>query len=58
MHTLDILSLGVGGLGSAVERAHVLECLYRRSISCALIQETHLICRIGLHHLLVGYLFP
>ncbi len=34
MHTLNILSLNVNGLNSAVKR--------RKSISCALIQETHL----------------
>ncbi len=35
MHTLNILSLNVNGLNSAVKRT-------RKSISCALIQETHL----------------
>ncbi len=40
------------GLDSAVERARVLECLHRGSISCALIQETYLICGIGLRYLL------
>ncbi len=42
MHTLNILSLNVNGLNSAVKRTHVLEYLHRKSISCALIQETHL----------------
>ncbi len=52
MHTLDILSLNVNGLDSAVERARVVEYLHRGSISCALIQEAYLICGIGLRHLL------
>ncbi len=42
MHTLNILSLNVNGLNSAVKRTHVLEYLHRKSISCALIQESHL----------------
>ncbi len=42
MHTLNILSLNVNGLNSAVQRTRVLEYLHRKSISCALIQETHL----------------
>ncbi len=42
MHTLNILSLNVNGLISAVKRTRVLEYLHRKSISCALIQETHL----------------
>ncbi len=42
MHTLNILSLNVNGLNSAVKRTCVLEYLLRKSISCALIQETHL----------------
>ncbi len=42
MHTLNILSLNVNGLNSAVKRTRVLENLHRKSISCALIQETHL----------------
>ncbi len=42
MHTLNILSLKVNGLNSAVKRTRVLEYLHRKSISCALIQETHL----------------
>ncbi len=42
MHTLNILSLSVDGLDSAVEGTRVLEYLHRRSVSCALIQETHL----------------
>ncbi len=44
MHTLNILSLNVNGLNSAVKRTRVLEYLQttRKSISCALIQETHL----------------
>ncbi len=42
MHTLNILSLNVNGLNSAVKRTRVLEYLHRKSISCALIQETHL----------------
>ncbi len=42
MHTLNILSLNVNGLNSAVKRTRVLEFLHRKSISCALIQETHL----------------
>ncbi len=42
MHTLNILSLNVNGLNSAVERTRVLEYLHRRSISFALIQGTHL----------------
>ncbi len=37
MHTLN-----VNGLNSAVKRTRVLEFLHRKSISCALIQETHL----------------
>ncbi len=57
MHALNILLLNVNGLDSAVERARVLEYLHCGSIFCALIQETHLICRTGLCHLLVGYLF-
>ncbi len=57
MHTLNILSLNVNGLNSAVKRTRVLEYLHRKSISCALIQETYLICGTGLRHLLVGYLF-
>ncbi len=39
MHTLNILSLNVNGLNSAVKRTRVLEYLHRKSISCALIQE-------------------
>ncbi len=42
MHTLNILSLNVNGLNSAVKRTRVLEYLHRKPISCALIQETHL----------------
>ncbi len=42
MHTLNILSLNVNGFNSAVKRTRVLEYLHRKSISCALIQETHL----------------
>ncbi len=42
MHTPSILSLNVNGLNSAVKRTRVLEYLHRKSISCALIQETHL----------------
>ncbi len=42
MHTLNILSLNVNGLNSAVKLTRVLEYLHRKSISCALIQETHL----------------
>ncbi len=42
LHTLNILSLNVNGLNSAVKRTRVLEYLHRKSISCALIQETHL----------------
>ncbi len=42
MHTLNILSLNVNGLNSAVKRTRVLEYLHHKSISCALIQETHL----------------
>ncbi len=57
MHALNILSLNVNGLDSAVERARVLEHLHRGSIFCALIEETYLICGTGLRHLLVGYLF-
>ncbi len=57
MHALNILSLNVNGLDSAVERARVLEYLHRGSIFCALIQETYLICGTGLRHLLVVYLF-
>ncbi len=37
MHTLNILSLNVNGLNSAVKRTRVLEYLHRKSISCALI---------------------
>ncbi len=36
MHTLNILSLNVNGLNSAVKRTRVLEYLHRKSISCAL----------------------
>ncbi len=57
MHALNILSLNVNGLDSAVKRAHVLEYLHRGSIFCALIQEAYLICGTGLRHLLVGCLF-
>ncbi len=57
MHALNILSLNVNGLDSAVKRARVLEYLHRGSIFCALIQEAYLICGTGLRHLLVGYLF-
>ncbi len=32
----------MNGLNSAVKRTRVLEYLHRKSISCALIQETHL----------------
>ncbi len=39
-HTLNILSLNVNGFKSAVKRTRVLEYLHRKSISCALIQET------------------
>ncbi len=39
---LNILSLNVNSLNSAVKRTLVLEYLHRKSISCALIQETHL----------------
>lgn len=42
MHTLNILSLNVNGLNSAVNRTRVLEYLHCKFISCALIQETHL----------------
>ncbi len=42
MHTLNILSLNVNGLNSAVKRTCVLEHLHRKSIFCSLIQETHL----------------
>ncbi len=42
MHTLNILSLNVNGLNSAVKWTRVLQYLHRKSISCALIQETHL----------------
>ncbi len=42
MHTLNILSLNVNGLNSAVKQTRVLEYLHRKFISCALIQETHL----------------
>ncbi len=42
MHTQNILALNVNGLNSAVKRTHVLEYLHRKSISCALIPETHL----------------
>ncbi len=42
MHTLNIVSLNVNGLNSAVKRTRVLEYLHHKSISCALIQETHL----------------
>ncbi len=57
MHALNILSLNVNGLDSAVKRARVLEYLHRGSIFCALIQEAYLICGTGLRHLLVSYLF-
>ncbi len=39
MHTLNILSLNVNGLNSAVKRTRVLEYLHRKSISCALIKS-------------------
>ncbi len=42
MHTLNILSLNVNGLNSAVKRTRVLEYLHRESISCALIQESQI----------------
>ncbi len=42
MHTLNILSINVNGLNSAVKQTRVLEYLHCKSISCALIQETHL----------------
>ncbi len=42
MNTLNILSLNVNGLNSAIKRTRVLEYLHLKSISCALIQETHL----------------
>ncbi len=45
---LNILSLNVNGLNSAVKRTRVLEYLHRKSISCALIEETYLICGTGL----------
>ncbi len=57
MHALNILSLNVNGLDSAVERARVLVYLHCGSIFCALIQKTYLICGTGLRHLLVSYLF-
>ncbi len=40
MHTLNILSLNVTGLNSAVKRTCVLEHLHRKSISGALICNT------------------
>ncbi len=43
MHTLNILSLNGNGLNSVViNEPRVLEYLHRKSISCALMQETHL----------------
>ncbi len=42
MHTLNILSLNVNGLNSAVKQTRVLEYLHRKSITCSLIQEKHL----------------
>ncbi len=39
MHTLNILSLNVNGLNSAVKRTCVLEYLHFLHIFCALIQE-------------------
>lgn len=42
MHDLNILSLNVNGLNSAIKRTGILEYLQRKSVSCALIQETHL----------------
>ncbi len=42
MHTLNILSLNVNGLNSAVKRTRGIRIFTRKSISCALIQETHL----------------
>ena len=42
MHALNILSLNVNGLNSPIKRTRILEYLHRKSISCALIQETHL----------------
>ncbi len=47
MHALNILSLNVNGLDSAVKRARVLEYLHRGSIFCALIQDAYLICGTG-----------
>uniref|UniRef100_A0A3B1KHZ5 Reverse transcriptase domain-containing protein n=1 Tax=Astyanax mexicanus TaxID=7994 RepID=A0A3B1KHZ5_ASTMX len=39
---LNVITLNVNGLNSAVKRTRVLEYLHRKSVSIALIQETHL----------------
>ncbi len=39
---LNIFSLNVNGLNSPIKRTRKLEYLHRKSISCALIQESHL----------------
>ena len=42
MQVLNILSLNANGLHSPIKCTWILEYLHRKSISCALIQETHL----------------
>lgn len=42
MQSLNILSLNVNGLNSAIKRTRVLEYIYRKKVDIALIQETHL----------------
>ncbi len=41
-YNFGIMNIHVNGLNSAVKRTRVSEYLHRKSISCALIQETHL----------------
>ena len=40
--SLNILSLNVNGLNSAIKRTRVLEYFHRKKVDIALIQETHL----------------
>ena len=42
MQVLNILSLNVNGLNSPIKHTRILKYLQGKSISCALIQETHL----------------
>ncbi len=46
MNTLNILSLNVNGLNSAVKRTHVLEYLHHKSISNFKFQVSSFICHI------------